>query len=965
MKWLVTVLAAVAAGGGIFAAPRHAPSNPRFADWQRRHLEGKTAGGLIPSPVDRSYLTKACRDFVNLKKASQNRQLLKSADAGLPSRWDSRDRDWVTPVKNQGSWGACWTFSTMACLETADLKATGGAVTNDFSENHLAAHTVGFSREVDFDAGGNDAIALALLTAWRDPLNESEDPYPHPDSRVDLPAARHVQSATFIPGRADAKDNDLLKQAVMEYGAVSVSYYDSGFYRNQQTGAYCYSGERESNHAVTLIGWDDDYSTDNFLAGHRPPENGAFLIKNSWGAGAGTNGFLWISYFDSSFAKDMSAVYPQPEATNNYGRVYQHDPCGWIMEYASGGNENWCANVFTADATGVVSAVGFYAVAPGVFYTIRICTNCTGDPSSGTVVSEQTGTFEHAGYYTVPLRTEVPVRRVGERFAVVLRLSTELYEWPLPVECSYEGYCTADALPGQSYWSTDGRTWADLQEVDPTANFCVKAYTKYGSDGGPHVPTTVFVDAASAADEPDGSCERPFREIASALEVALKGDRILVAPGRYYGCVEAPEMPVLITSSDGPEVTFIDGGGCDCCYYDESSQAELSGFTLENGGEYGGAFGGCLSNCVIRDCRSTATDMYRQPYGGGGAFAAVLTDCVISNCTAYFGGGASWSELVNCLVVGNRAEAYRTRLSWDGGTGGGIYDCLLANCTVAGNSAALFGGGAYLDSEYVAVNTIVATNVCDRGFDYGNDIYGMGYYETVCSISDQDAKFVDAANGDWRLSARSPCIDAGSNAFVCVEHDLDGTNRIAGARVDMGCYEYCRAVPGWAAPDVAPDASPSEEASAVAAAMRATGFSKGKAGVLSSVAQYAAFSDWVAGRGLSTVAVDESPTAFVSAALDAPGLLALSAQDLRMLHFAPTGEGTSWRMRLALEAYDPARVNPALLRAAVGIVGSVTPAGDYSAAGLDFAVTPGSDGVDVTVAPPPGKDTYFMRGFVR
>ena len=84
-----------------------------------------------------------------------------------------------------------------------------------------------------------------------------------------------------------------------------------------------------------------------------------------------------------------------------------------------------------------------------------------------------------------------------------------------------------------------------------------------------------------------------------------------------------------------------------------------------------------------------------------------------------------------------------------------------------------------------------------------------------------------------------------------------------------------------------------------------------------------------------------------------------------MSHFAPTGEGTSWRMRLALEAYDPARVNPALMRAAVGIVGSETPAGDYSAAGLDFAVTPGSDGVDVTVAPPPGKDTYFMRGFVR
>ena len=319
----------------------------------------------------------------------------------------------------------------------------------------------------------------------------------------------------------------------------------------------------------------------------------------------------------------------------------------------------------------------------------------------------------------------------------------------------------------------------------------------------------------------------------------------------------------------------------------------------------------------------------------------------------------------NCLVVGNRAEAYRTRWSWGGGAGGGAYNCHLFNCTVAGNSAANLGGGAYLDSGCAAVNTIVATNVCDQGFANGNDIYGMGYYETVCSISDQDAKFVDAANGDWRLSARSPCIDAGSNAFVYVERDLDGTNRIVGARVDLGCYEYCRTVPGWATPAVAQDATAAEEASAVAAAMTATGISPAKANVLSAVSQYAAFSDWAAGHGLRVGDVNASPTAFVSAALDASELLKLSGEDVQVSGFAPTGDGTSWKVKVALEAYDPARVNPALLKAAVGIVGAETPSGDYSAAGLNLVVTPAADGIDVNVTPPAGKNTYFMRSVVR
>ena len=959
----LVALAFCALASDALADVRRAPRNPRFDEWVARRRAGERTNGLMPSPVDRSYLAKAYRTHAESKSRLR---LLKGAEDELPTRWDSREHGWVTSVKDQSPYGTCWAHATMACLETAFLKGTNGTATNDFSENHLAAHRVGFAGEVDFDIGGNEYISLALLTAWRDPLNEADDPYAHPTSVVTSPPVCHVQNAVMLPARANALDNDVLKRAVRDYGAVSVSYYHSGSFRNSSTGAYYYNRIKDPNHAVTLVGWDDGYSTNNFKTTTRPPADGAFLIKNSWGASDGTNGYTWISYYDTSFCIEPAAAYPQPEPTNNYGRVYQYDPCGWVGDISSGGREDWCANVFTADATGVVAAVGFYAVAPDVSYTIRIVTDCTDDPSSGQCALEQTGTVADAGYVTVPLADDVPITRIGERFAVALKLSSPYYDAPLPVECSYDGYCTATANPGESYLSGDGLRWLDLNERDTTANFCVKAYTKFGSDGPTREPNAVLhVDAASEAAEPDGSVERPFPDIHSALAVVQAGDTVLVAPGTYDGCVEAPSVPVFILAEGGPGQTIVDGLEV-CCYDGSRCPSTLfAGFTLTNGLTYGGAFCGSLSNCVIRDCQSIAgyqSGRYYYYYGGGGAVESMLTDCVISNCIAPIGGGAAFSMMENCLVVGNRAEADSYG---DGGFGGGAYDCVLVNCTVAGNSAAHYAGGAYQESGYPVCNTIVATNVCDLGFDNGNDIYGMGYYETVCSISDQDAKFVDAANGDWRLSARSPCIDAGDNAFVFSVRDLDGTNRIVGARVDMGCYEYCRTIEGWPTPEVPVDATPAEEAAAVSAAMREAGFSDEKAAVLSSSAQYAVLSDWAAARGLAAAALNGSGTTFVSAALDAAGLLELASGDLQAAEFAPAPDGDGWNLKLAMEAYDPAKVNPALLMVAVGAVGSETLRGDYSADGLSISVRPAADGIDVNVKPPFGKAAYFMRGTVR
>ena len=63
---------------------------------------------------------------------------------------------------------------------------------------------------------------------------------------------------------------------------------------------------------------------------------------------------------------------------------------------------------------------------------------------------------------------------------------------------------------------------------------------------------------------------------------------------------------------------------------------------------------------------------------------------------------------------------------------------------------------------------------------------------------DDDPMFVDAENGDYRLQAESPCINAGSNECVTWELDLDGNPRIINGRVDMGVYEFRK---DWVGPE--------------------------------------------------------------------------------------------------------------------------------------------------------------------
>ena len=397
----------------------------------------------------------------------------------LPSTYDLRKSKKLTSVKNQNPYDTCWSFASLGSLESCLMP---GEIL-DFSEDNMVL-TSGFNYPGTlYDAGGQIWMSTAYLVRWGGPVYESDDAYGDNYTPSGLTPRKHVQEVDWIPVRGSALDNDNLKTAVMDYGAVDVSMgwfgaSSGSSYYNATTNSYYYDGSGGTNHEVLVVGWDDDYAAANFAT--TPAGNGAFIVKNSWGTGWGNSGYFYVSYYDSMFGRytNPSAVFDNAESTGNYAGIYQYDPLGYVTDVGYGGNTGWFANVFTAETTASLSAVGFYTAVPGSSYEVY-----TG-ASLATKTLSTSGTIAYMGYHTVTLPSPVAVTN-GQPFVVAVKMTTPGYTRPIPVEYQVANYSSAaTAAAGQSYVSSTGTSWSDLTTIwNATANVCLKAYVKEPSPG--------------------------------------------------------------------------------------------------------------------------------------------------------------------------------------------------------------------------------------------------------------------------------------------------------------------------------------------------------------------------------------------------------------------------------------------------------------------------------------------------
>lgn len=192
-----------------------------------------------------------------------------------PASVDWRTKGAVTPVKNQGSCGSCWTFSTTGALEGLYFLNNTNLVS--FSEQNLVDC-------VTADDGCNGGLMTDAFTYTAQGGIDTEADYPYEgvdgDCRFDASKAYKVNDGYY---NVTPKSYDQLKSAVVEQPvsvAVQANQLPWQFYAGGVIKALC--GDK-LDHGVLVVGYEVVKSTE------------AWIVKNSWGQSWGNDGFLYVS----------------------------------------------------------------------------------------------------------------------------------------------------------------------------------------------------------------------------------------------------------------------------------------------------------------------------------------------------------------------------------------------------------------------------------------------------------------------------------------------------------------------------------------------------------------------------------------------------------------------------------------------------------------------------------------------
>ena len=233
-------------------------------------------------------------------KAHPGARLPDMAIIGSPSAprfsWTTYGK--VSPVGDQGGCGSCWAFSTLGAYEASYLIRNNHLVNT--SEQHMMdCSGIG-------DCGGGWFAHDWMVTDGVG--SESNDPYVGMNKACDTTIIHRYREVTWGYVNPDVPIPSVheLKVALCEYGPLSVAVYATSAMKAYVDGVFNEHNNRDLNHGVTLVGWDDSKH--------------AWLIKNSWGTDWGLDGYGWIAY-DSNrigesacWGRAISEAYPLPKA---------------------------------------------------------------------------------------------------------------------------------------------------------------------------------------------------------------------------------------------------------------------------------------------------------------------------------------------------------------------------------------------------------------------------------------------------------------------------------------------------------------------------------------------------------------------------------------------------------------------------------------------------------------------------
>lgn len=391
-----------------------------------------------------------------------HKRKLMLAPSAVETSYSSLAQGYCTPVKFQNPYGTCWAFAAVAAAET-NYALKNNKQKIDLSELQLAWFATGNAFIPDslflvkddgiffpsggsaarLNSGANQDIAMLTLVSGIGFSEESYMQYPKDSfngSDLDTKDDDHCYHSDYLVTNVDIismKESEKVKAAIKENGAVASSYchYPSTSeefldYYGPKGDSYFYStNDYGVNHAITIVGWDDNYSKDKF--GYKdkpkPSTDGAWLVKNSWGNNFGDNGYFWISYEEGSMANSLAYTFSidKIDASKEYD-LYQYD--GGQAPYRIDGSSNKIsvANMYTAQRNEKITNIGVFTGNADVKCTIKIYeipegknpySNDLGDPLATKVYQAA-----NAGYHLVKLDTPVEIQS-GKNFAAVVDYS--------------------------------------------------------------------------------------------------------------------------------------------------------------------------------------------------------------------------------------------------------------------------------------------------------------------------------------------------------------------------------------------------------------------------------------------------------------------------------------------------------------------------------------------------------------
>ena len=389
----------------------------------------------------------------------------------------------MTPVKNQNPFGFCGSFGFIAAIEASVLKhnllPNETAQTLDFSERHLlwfvthavldplgntAGDDVVYPDHPEWDDqssylyyGTKDMDFFKGLTAGFGPVREEEAPYSelvesysrHKNTDKNFKAFLEETSLENTWKKATEKSELFLKKAhtslnsgpvnsrkrlIMEYGAVQqeifmdLNYMSNDFALLTDSSAF-------SPHSVVLVGWDDTYSRDHFgnpeTGNLKPKQDGAFLVKNSYGSDWGNQGYFWLSYEDYLVQKTPGIAF-EMEPVSKERNIYMYDG-GLNSEFFMFKSGNKAAAVYAVPNDAKPQRLTKFTMAMDVrenpvwgYFQIYRNPQDPKDPESGeTLLKEKMKTDPNASYMVFEEPEEEVVLYPGDRFTIVLDIPAQ------------------------------------------------------------------------------------------------------------------------------------------------------------------------------------------------------------------------------------------------------------------------------------------------------------------------------------------------------------------------------------------------------------------------------------------------------------------------------------------------------------------------------------------------------------